>query len=115
MAFKKKARRKEIKNTLSYDVNESNIVPLVIKNAVLVDKSEYKCFFKRLIYIGCPKLKNYGENDFVDGVDLIDASWEHFVREMFALINGLAISNQPIRRVFEGLLKYVQYCDSNSK
>ena len=38
MAFKKKARRKEIKNTLSYDVNESNIVPLVIKNAVLVDK-----------------------------------------------------------------------------
>ena len=58
---------------------------------------------------------NYGENDFVDGVDLIDASREHFVREMFALINGLAISNQPIRRVFEGLLKYVQYCDSNSK
>ena len=115
MAFKKKARRKEIKNTLSYDVNESNIVPLVIKNAVLVDKSGYKCFFKRLIYIGCPKLKNYGENDFVDGVDLIDASREHFVREMFALINGLAISNQPIRRVFEGLLKYVQYCDSNSK
>lgn len=45
MAFKKKARRKEIKNTLSYDVNESNIVPLVIKNAVLVDKSGYKCFF----------------------------------------------------------------------
>ena len=39
MAFKKKARRKEIKNTLSYDVNESNIFPLVIKNAVLVDKS----------------------------------------------------------------------------
>lgn len=57
MAFKKKARRKEIKNTLSYDVNESNIVPLVIKNAVLVDKSGYKCFFKRLIYIGCPKLR----------------------------------------------------------
>jgi hypothetical protein len=114
MAFKKKARRKVIINNLSNDVHESNISPLVINNAVLVDKSGYKCFFKRLIYIGCPKLKNYGENDFVDGIDLIDANREHFVREMYTLINNLVISNQPIRRIFEGLLKYVQHCDSNS-
>jgi len=86
-----------------------DVEPLRIEDMVINILGKGTCYFKRLKYKGCPKLTR-GKEEFKEGVELIDAGRDDFIRNCYKLMS--TEPTEETRANFYQLIKYLNWIDS---
>lgn len=114
MTNSRTSKRKALQPSESMVRHSGSVEPLRIEDMVIVTSTN-TLYFKRLKYIGCPKLSNgdFGKSipKFKEGVELIDAKRDDFIRECYQLIKGGSISSAYA--YFSGLVYYLVWVDDS--
>lgn len=108
-------KRKALQPSESMVRQSGSVEPLHIEDMVL-NTSKPRLYFKRLKYIGCPKLNSgdFGKSipQFKEGVELIDARRDDFIRECYQLIKDC--TGASARVYFYGLVNYLVWMDDSN-
>lgn len=108
-------KRKALQPSESMVRQSGSVEPLRIEDMV-VNTSTNVLYFKRLKYIGCPKLSkgDFGKSmpQFKEGVELIDARRDDFIRECYQLIEGA--NKGSAFSHFHGLVQYLVWVDDSN-
>lgn len=105
-------KRKALRPLKSMVKRHIEVNPLRIEDMVIDVLGRANCYFKRLKYIGCPRI-NTTKQEFDKGIELIDAGRDDFIRECYRLMNVRPTETTVGR--FYSLVDYLKWVDDTGQ
>ena len=115
MASNRVSKRKPLKPTKPMVRQSGSVEPIRVEDMIIAAPGQGYLNFKRMKYKGCPNLSrgNFGNTttEFKQGVELIDAERDGFIRECYQLLEGI---NRRSASVYFGcLVNYLAWVDDS--
>lgn len=112
MTSSRTSKRKALKPSNSMVSRHVAVDPLHIENMFITSQGS-TLYFKRLKYKGCPKLTkgSFGKipSRFIQGIELIDAGRDEFIRECYQLLSDC--NQSSAYTYFNNLINYLVWID----